>query len=342
MNLTIKKYIKDTALYFYDLSHPEDKILQTLVEPFSIDDIHYPYNYVFEGKEVKHVVYLCYQHVVKNHPNIISDIIPDMSYQDLKLLGLIAVKENNKDVIEYLHKNGLNYKEIRVDRIHDERKCDLITILPYAYEKHGSEIIKFMNSIGVNLDREDDSYCDKIANDIDLLSYLKDNMESVDLFIMCLRFSKDPLLLLNLFEDKVDVRKYGNSILHALSHNTVDVIKSFLEYGIEVDFSSPYIQECVSKSPLVQACRCNNFELVEFYLQYGMHVDKKTLEWLLYNRTCIKNKPMLDLFLKYDVDFSALKDDDVDHEFFAKLEDHGLDKDTLLKKFLRIKKKSKV
>ena len=335
----IRDAIRGTPLYTYYLSHPENEFLQTLMDKsFDIDhDLYYPNSCVPKEAEMHFSTYLCYHHIVKNQLNIIYDIISDITYKDLRLLGRVAIEENNKEIIELLHRSGLifDYCDLKAPKRYSTHGPKYISILTYAYQKHGSEIIKLMHDIGINLNYGANSgFYDCIAHDIDLISYLSEKMESLTESFTCFfRKSKDPLSIVKVFEDKTDMIKRGNEIFCASANKSVEVIKSLLEYGIVI----------TSNAPLASACMCNNIELVEFYLQYGLQVDANILNTIIKSNrfdkyVCITYKSIFELFLKYDVDFSVLNDDDEDNNnydnFFADLENHGLNKNVLLKKLL--------
>lgn len=318
--MLIKNSMKGTTLYCYHITHPENEFIQTLMEKSFILD-----NDTGEPKkkqEMKYATHLCYLSIVKDHPSIIDDIILDMNYMDLEMLGKIAIDVNNRDIIELLHKNGLTYDYYILHNL------SYIWILQYTYEKHGSELIKFMIDSGIDCQLH--CLAAWIADDIDLLSYIKENMEfNKELFMALLRRSNNSLLILNLFEDKADTSN-GDEIFCQLANKSPDTIKSFLEYGIVIS----------SNAPLVSACEEENTELIKFYLQYGLKIDKNILDAVMkpHIDTYRNYKNTLGLFLEYDVDFSILKYDNIDYNFLADLENHGLDKDGLLSHVLFNKK----
>ena len=326
--LLIKDAIESTPLYFYCLSHSENEFLQTLMDmSFVIDaNIYYSCDYKGRENERDYATYICYQSIIKNEPDTVHDIIAQLKYNSNEelLLSRIAIEENNREVIELLYKSGLKYTQyVRLS------EGTFISILAYAYINHGSEIIKFMCDIDANLnDCMYHDFFECIANDIDLISYLEGKKVLNNNFTKLIQYSKDPLLILDLFADTCN-KINGDQIFCALAQRSPDIVKSVLEYGININ----------SNAPLKEACLVKNIELIKFYLQYGLQVDRYILALVLqHNRYYVHEehniKIILDLFLEYDVDFSVLKYDNVDYDFLAKLECRGLDKDALLKHFI--------
>lgn len=305
---SIKSAVKGSTLYFYHLSHPEDEFIQKMM------------NMSTDKDDVSH---MCYKSIVKNgRIDIIRDIMADMSGTDLQRLARIAVKEKNKEIVELLYKNNLDADFYVLNRDDDR-------FLVYTYKKGGLEFIKFMGETGFCLDEPLlFSYAFQ-EKDTDTLNYLLEiTTKQLDkLFRTVLANDFDVSFLIEFFSDKIDIIKHKYDILASCA--SVDDVKSFMELtGITID----------SNEPLRFACRRQDRELVEFYLQYGLQVDNETLEFVLFNRYR-HSRPIIDLLLKYNVDFSMLNNDyKMDYELIANLENHGLNKDIMLPDIFRLEK----
>ena len=302
MEKTIKDILKGTTLYFYHLAHQEDEFIQEIMKrkaPEGID-----------------VEYMCYKSIVKRgRVDIIHDLIQDMPQHELRIVARIAVKENNREIIELLYKNNLNMDFYIYNKQED-------MFLVYVYKKGGFELIKFMGDTGF---RVDDPWLFRYVfekKDIDTLNYFLE-ITTEPLVKLCetvLKGHFDMLFLVDFFSDKIDMIKYKDEILS--SCGSVDSAKSFIELmNITID----------SNKPLKAACYNGQLKLVEFYLQYGPPIDIEVLKYIFFSRRYVFSKSIINLLLKYDVDLSPLNDVyEIDHEFIDSLENHGLNKDTLL------------
>ena len=313
MRKNIKTALKASTIYSYHLTHPEDEFIQGVMEkmiPGNAD----------AGS-------ICYKSIIKNNRiDIIRGIIADMAEFELESLATAAVKENNKEVIELLYKNKLNPNfEVY------NNNCD--HFLVYAYKKGGFEIIKFMGDTGFCLNEAELFSYVLQKNDTDTLNYLIEivprSLDDIFEDILCSSF--DIKSLVDFFIDKIDIIKHKDTILRYLSRrHSVDDVKLFINLtGITID----------SNQPLMLACSRGNLILIEFYLQYGLQVDSEILKIaLLSNDRNDNSRAVLDLLLKYDVDFSILNNDhEIDYEFVANLENHGLNRDIMLRPIFRRK-----
>ena len=306
----IKDLTKGSAIYFYYLTHPEDEFIREVMNG-TIPE----YIYEYQAHNA------CYRDIIKNQRmDIIHDIISNMSRVELEAVAKIAIEENNRELIELLYQN--NFKA----NFYVHGYSDSHT---FAYEKHGLEIIKFMKDVGFCLnDKHQNLFSHVISkNDKEAANYLiETSTKPIDEFfqnvLYC--FAMNIKLLIELFMDKMDIMSHKISILNTCCGESVENIKSFLEYGVTID----------SNEPLRFACLRTNLKLVEFYLQYGLQVDSDILYTALLGDDDIgrgASKPLVNLFLKYNIDFSIVTDDCIiDHAFLATLENSGLNKDILL------------
>ena len=324
MEKNIKNSIKGTTLYFYYLTNPENKFLQALMDKTIIidDKISASYKHTKHEKTLDFILNMCYEIIMENNQlDIFYDIVPEMTYNELTMLGKIAVEEYNKEIIELLHRNGLNYNFfIMLPERH---------IAYHGYTKHGLDIIHFMTNIGINLDIVEGFDGHAINNgNKEFLEYLIENQKQLDnIFVDCLFMCDDVKLILDLFVDKIDISNNKDDILSRVCRESLDTILLLPAYGIELDYNNI----------LRQTCANYNFEVIEYCLQNGMQVDKIILQSLF--RDAYKNPSlpeMINLFIKYNVDFSLLSfDEPTDYELLAILENNGLDKDAVLWNLLR-------
>ena len=306
MEKTIKDILKGSTLYFYHLAHPEDEFIQEIMKRIAPKNVD--------------ISYICYKRIVKEgRIDIIRDIIQDMSELDLESVARIAVKEKDKELVELLYKNNLDTD------FHVYNKAEDI-FLVYVYKKGGLEFIKFMGETGFCLDEPWLFSAAFDKKDTDTLNYLLEiTTKPLDkLFKTVLKGEFDILFLIEFFSDKIYIMDYKNDIL--TSCKTVDDVKSFIELmNITID-SNGVLKDALSKL---------NIALTEFYLQYGLQVDSKVLDFVLFDRPRY-SRSIIDLLLKYDVDFSLINDKyKVDNEFIANLENHGLNTDIMLPRIFR-------
>ena len=305
----IKNEVKGSAIYYYHLLHPEDEFINNMMnQSISVDAS------LVRGDSNKRKYILsitrchCYRNIIKNNRiDIVNDVIQNMRRREMESLARATIEENNKEVLELLYKNNLDTHFY----VRQDNKAELFHI--FAYEKRGSEIIKCMKDIGFDI-------CHNITlinyvfskNDKNTINYIVDNTETVEqLFLDCiLRCAyNNTKFIVEYFMEKIDVCKYKENIFAAFGGSSVDDVKWFLQYAT---FDS--------NSLLLSACECRNIELIEFYLQYGLQVDGEIL-----GKTFGISKQIMNLFIKYDVDFSLLKFTDVDYDFVRSLERNGFD-----------------
>lgn len=324
MKKSIKNVIKGSEIFIYHLTHPEDEFLAELMNR--------QINHCVSKSIIEHeadAFSICYTNLIKSGKmSIIEEIVPNMEDSELEALAKIAIDENNIELFELLCKSGLTiYMNLPTKYGRN--------VLSYAYKKQGIEFIKYINSL--DLIPEEVYFCYLFNdNDRDALNHLIENTESIDeLFcntICCndevdVLFCKmDTKALVEFFIDKIDIIKHKDTILSALSDGPVSSVKWFLDLGISID----------SNDPLKVAVSFGNIDLIEFYLQYGLQVSEDILDTAVFCRRSYA-KAILNLFLKYNVDFSMLKlKVNVDREFHRALENSGLDKDALLSFLLQI------
>lgn len=328
MSLIIKNFTRSSTLYFYHLTHPENEFLNELMnKSFDFDENIYWSNDKRTNQEY-YSHYLCYLDILKNNQlDIIYDLIPIIHHKDLNILGIVAVEENNKNIIELLYKNGLKYN-------FNCMKYGQNHIVHYAYQKHGLELVKFIVDLDIEfLHKAFDSYTE--YDDKDLLDYLVENNQSLDImFFSCLRRCPDTLALLDYFVDKVNMTKYQDRIIVLLLDKPLNVIKMLPEYGIALDFPNLLLRACteLARTEL-------KLEIIEFCLQNGAQIDKDLLLTII--RECIymncedptdsECKNLLIFLMKYNVDFSTIEfNKTMDHKFLEDLENHGFDKNAFV------------
>ena len=325
MDRIIKNCIKGSSLYFFHLAHSENEFMNDLMnKSFTIDyNVYRPSSYNERLNQESYAHYISYLDIIKsNQLYILYDIVPNTNYRELEILGTVAVNENNKDIIQLLYENGLQYDFI----IYDHSKGQ-IPIIAYAYYKHGLELVKFIGDLDIKFIKGAFDYCTGY-DDSAVLDYLVENNQSLDnIFLNTLRSDNDTKTVLDTFVDKVDITKCQNMITDILS-NKLDIIKILPDYGIPLDFDRLF----------TNACRRNNPEVIEFCLENGLEIKKDHLLAII--RDCMIStyytnfplyKHVLILLMKYNVDFSILEfGQTIDYEFLSNLENHGFDKDAFV------------
>lgn len=300
---TLQDKLKTTPIHEYYLSHPQNAALNTIMtEPRKLLSHESP-------------IQICYREILKSDPTIIYDIISDISPEDIAMLTLLAIDQYNKEMIEFIYKS----ETIRITKKHS-----IINSLAYGYEKNGAEIIYFMGELGIPVYLSRYLFIKVIEkNDMDLIRYIIDLASSDqknlnELFLSALEYEK----VIKLFIYRVDVSKLKEKIFEELlgefddDDMAVESIKLLVDYfGMTMD----------DNKLLKKACRSEHMGLIEFCLQYGMQVESDTLRRVL--KKC--HIGILELFVRYNVDFSLLKVKNVS-KIFSEMEDLGLDKNALL------------
>ena len=322
MEKCIKNVIRGSALLFYHMLYPQDEFISTLVNQSISFTPHK--NDRRQKTDLKQKAYsTCYSAIIKNNKiDVIYEIIPNMRTTEMQALAKVAVDEHNKEIIELLYKNELNTGF----HVRYENSSYFRCFITYAYDKHGFEFVKYMNDIGFNIN-QNIGLIDRVIdnNDKDAANYIIDIADNVDeLFLRCISREKDPKLILEFFIDKIDIDKHKDDILYALCYAPLSSLQWFLDCGVSID----------SNAPLKMACELGSMKHIEFYLQYGLQVDGDILKEVFFHY-CESRKAILNLFLKYNFDFSMLKlDNKIDYEFLEILENNGINKDALLSKFI--------
>ena len=329
MSLIIKNFIRSSTLYFYHLAYPENEFLNELMnKSFDLDENTY-WSHDKRTNQEYYSHYLSYLHILKNNQlDIIYEVIPIIHQTDLEILGIVAVEENNKDIIELLYKNGLKYNFFCMNC-----KYNPPHIVHYAYIKHGLELVKFIVDLNTEFLHEAFDYYAEY--DPDLLDYLVENTQPLDrIFIACLNDHSDTLAVLDFFVDKINMITCYDRIINVLYRKSFDIIKILPKYGISLDLPKLLSRACLYREP--------KLDIVEYCLQNGAEVDQSFLHKII--RECIyvhsnyddspftrSYKNLLILLMEYNVDFSRLQfNKTIDYQFLEDLENHGLDKNAFV------------
>ena len=318
MDPYIKDVVKNSSLYKFYLDHPENELLERLMNRQFAADAN-------EQCNIYKALNICYKELIRNDLNIIYEIVPIIKentrrYDPKKqVLTKLSIRLNDMEIISRL-KDIFLYTIVR-KKNPSNSNCSL----EYAYEKHGLELIKSMSELidisyllGYAIDTKDEN----------LLNYLFDTISEEK--IICeatslIAFS-DKSKIMMVFEaciNRIDLVAQQNKIFVELKHREPSIIKMVLEYGLSI----------TSNKPLYEACSVYNLDLIEFYLQYGLTVDVTLLESVLFR--IHHTLDILKIFVKYNVDFSMFKFEHSENNLFAEMENLGLDKNALLCRFLK-------
>ena len=331
MESTIKDAIRGSALHYYYFSHPENEFLEAEMNKTCLNTRDTCHEYDGASCKIYSVLYTCYTHIVKNRLSLIYDIILFFINEDeLKILARIAIEEYNKELIELLHKEGEDYNFwIRFSNHH---------ILDRGYMNHGLEIIKFLGELDNNI-KVEAGFAEHAVdnNDTQFLEYLIESGRPANDIFESVFYTCDTKKVLDLFMDKIDITKFEGLILDYVCIRAPHMLMLLPEYGISIDANIKLLD---------RACQSKNVEIVEFCLQRGMQVSKDILDKFLYLGYCLhctnvqineNKKKILNLFIRYNVDFSILKlDEPIDYELITNLENLGLNKDALLLRLLNM------
>ena len=328
----IKDIIKDCPLYDILLQRG-DNFTNTLMEK-SFKPKWNTWLYLsFDSYLFNKATHICYTEIIKaNNLSVIEDImnLDNNNYY----LAKAAIKQYNRAAIELLYKKKFEYHN--TSRIRAKKQsCGIVS---YAYELHGFEIIQFFIDIGVRLynDACFFAYLFETRNK-NVINYLIEIAQSEglidDLFPSVLSFCENKRDVIKTFIDKIDIEKITTSEIYPdLSKKPTETIQLLMEYGI-----------LFNNEALKYAIYAGNMPLIEFFLQCGLQVSEAILRYIFDGTPChpiqANKKNILELFMKYNVDFSIMKFDDVDTEFLSDLENHGLDTAGLLTHYILFGKK---
>ena len=304
---TLQDKLKDTPIYEYYLLHPENASLNTIMTKTR--------KFLLSTHELS--IIICYAEILKSDPGIIYDIFPYLDpNKDIGNLTVLAITQYNKEIIEFLYKNETK----RITKKHTIIQC-----VRDGYEKNGAEIIYFMGNLGIPIYKSTQLfYCVIEKNDMDLIKYIidlaGDNQKNLNRLFLTALMSKE---VVKLFIGRVDVSKLKNEIFEELldSRHLDDEIAAE-NIKILVDYFGMTIDD---NTLLSRACKQGNLALAEFCLQYGVQVDSNLLRKVLRD----PYMDILELFVRYGVDFSLFKVKNVS-KTFSDMGNLGLDKDALL------------
>lgn len=318
MALYIKDVVgKGSALYKFYLDHPENELLEELMNRQLVAGESEHYN-KYKASNI------CYKELIRNDPNIIYEIALVLEQKaksycynvEKEILTKISIKLNDIGIIEML-----SAKQLFVDTV-VRGKNPYYNSLKYAYKKHGLELIKCIsglldvaNLLGYAITKRDDVLLDVIFQ-----SSPKEKVISGFSSLLTYRNDDHIKLIIETCITRINPLEFPDKIFHELRHNKPSTIKMILDYGFSI----------TSNEPLSNACDAGNLELIEFYLQYGLIVDSVLLEAVLFkNRHKWK---ILKLFVRYNIDFSILKiiNDNDKNELLTQMEELGLNKNALL------------
>ena len=308
MEARVKDFLRDPVILKYYQDNEADETLNAIMDiPFGT----FSKNRIFAGEKSAE---LFYRELMKRNANMFYDIIPKTEYHGrLELFAKIAIENENKEIIEFLHKQNFPSQ----------------VFLPGAVSNASSDIIRFMAEIGIDIYQAGLIHPAFYKKDIGLVNYLVEMTPKDDLtrlFYLCLDICFNNKncnidLILNAFKDKINIADHSHYIFSNMKSSTIELVKLLLDYGLQID-----------QTTLDCACVNRDLDLIEFNLQSGIKVTDETVDLVLHPR-CF-DKDVIKLFFKYDVDFSSFKQE-IDSEFFLEMERHGLNKDALLQSLLQ-------
>lgn len=322
------------AMKAYQEDHPHDKI------QISTDYCYSPTKDIF-CNEAYNFRYRDYMYLAEHgRKDIIEEITSKYileEYEDV-IICLVAIRVNESKILEILNSKEFNFNQnlsfIYIDKpsilsFAMETSFDMLQtliefgaevnynngeVLRVACAKNKVDEIKFLLTLEIseeNLVHAFFASCDEEYRVNSKNFYFVSNRTQPK--------SGDLSYIAEMFLSRgIDINNYKCTLYDILAKHNISATKKLLSYGMIID----------SSLPLFFACYYNNIELIEFYLQQGLQVDKNILQLVMHNVRMV-DIPCIELFIKYDVDFSLLSPHTIKskhHHIITELESRGLDK----------------
>jgi len=311
-----KNYIENSDLYKYSLENPNNDDLSQI-----INSMHSP----ILGFCDNPYLYGCYQLIFdENMTSVIHDIISRTNNDmDKKVICLVAINKNRYNILEALLSNGFNFNQCI-----DSQSLNYLfagtNILTLAYMYNGDiKMIKYLLENGADISYKKYILLDEVCkkNDIDTMNYLLDLDTHQDALFVAIQSSikYDHIDMIKniMANNDFDLAPYSKILHITIARVSVEIVQYLLDHGLVLD----------CPEPLLFACYFNNIDLIDFYLDYGLHVNKEILDYVFEEM----NMVILKLFTKHKVDFSVVECPKMSHENLpADLEINGLNKNIFM------------
>ena len=328
MCLNDSKHLNDSKFVNYLKNNNNTHILHEILSE-KMNNPQKIYNHIWD-------LYLCYTYLCKNNMiSVIYDILELPSNDDEHFICLVAIDNNLINVIELLIKKSFDFYNVAVPilRRHDYTSFKYTNVLDYCIQNDNIIMFKFFIDNVIDINKiENTKTADEICQSTneDFFNYYLDIISTTSTYNILATCCRN-----NSYDRVEKILKLGpvipqNCLYLPLEIKQCDlpIIKLLLEHGL-IDNTD------LNDDLLAFFCLNNNnkLDIVDFLLNYGVKPSKKTLIRMFKKM----NKPIIQLFMKYDVDLSMLPDGDIEPhiEFVNQLEHRGFNKDKLLYYLLR-------
>ena len=276
--------------------------------------------------------------------DIIYDILAsdDHEKDEEYLICLVAIRTNNADVLHFLHQMNFDFNQKHPSSRHT------VNILTYACCQNNLEIVKLLVDFGADIHDNSDmvllAACQ--LKNIEIVEYFllnfeyhnntffnaamisirpntvgdKDgNLSSVYYYISYKPYFKrdiDLKIIDMILSKSSDINDYDSDIVYSLlASEKVNVCELFINHGM-----------ILKSDAIMHACQASNLELIEFYLKNCVKIEPDVICYII---DSIKVN-IIDLFIKYDIDFSVYNSSMKYKDIIQKLRFTGLHDDLMM------------
>lgn len=312
---------KNTKLYDYIINHPNREEISNIFTDCVIAN--YRPNNIFFGIP-SGIVYAAYKILFdKNFFDIIYEIIDGSNSCEEFIICMVAIENNNYDVLNFAISKGLDIRKI--DKIIDT------DLLQYAVFSKNLDVCKYFINAGASpIQNNCRALIQSVFIELDnILEYFlqlddikNEHLETALIAGCFLLRHTDKKKFLMIIERGIDLNGLDQKFFDSVGYCDVDTFKFLLENGLELN----------SNILLGSACINNNVKVIKLCLESGLRPNDAILENVLHD-FCI---PTIKLFLQYNVDFSSIPVVNEYDNIIAEFEKNGIDQNNLLNMMFRL------
>ena len=307
----------DSKLYDYIINHQDRSEISNIFSE-SIVKSYRSMGIRYENEIIRNGYKMLFD---KKFFDIIYEIIDGTNSFDQFVICRVAIDNENYDILNLAISKGFDVK--KVDPVFEQ------DLLHYAVGAKNLAICQYLVNEGASPFTNNCVALAKscIIDPDDILEYFLElhdiqNKHLRVALLECFRmrdFNKKKIKMI--LDRGIDLNCLDQEFFDMICHTKIDDFKFLFENGLE--FNSNIL--------LGAACANNNIELVRICLENGLRPNNDILEKVLK----ILNKPILELFYQYNIDFSSIPDINEFDDMIIELEKKGLDRTNFLKILLR-------
>lgn len=304
--------IKDSAIYRYYLSHPQDKELENIMESY-LDWT----KQTFTFWNCQNFLFACYEKIMQqNLYYLIDEVLGHADEKEKNMICLMAIKNNQYEILDRLALQKFDFNQRPNTMGRDD------SFLLHAAKENGLDMVKYLVNNGADFNLAGIPFFEHIfgnqLNDIvdyvlefdikqdmlywGMLAVLKKNRNGA--YWAATEFSGDNNfsstkkseeinldLVKKIIDKGLNLNNYSSMIALSLEEMEPKIVQFFIDNGLEIK----------SSTPLLFACSVNNYELIDYYLKLGVAINEEIFTHVLENSK-IK---IMEIFIKYNIDFSS-------------------------------------